>query len=270
MADPRHRRTGDLTLGFLTLGAHAAPLDVIDAAAEAGFGAVGPRISGRYPGDPWPPVDGVRDAAAAKGVRISSATGYYISPQVRAEHLLANVEAARAIGAPMIMQSSFEPDRARFVSLLRDYAMAAADAGLKIAIEFMPMSEVKTIAQALSAIEETGADNLGLLVDTLHLARSGGTSADVAALDPSRIYLTQLCDAPAQLPAGTTIFDEAMAGRMYLGTGGLDLASVVRALPPGAEIELETPVVADAALPPAQRARRAAEAAQRFFARHFG
>ena len=272
----RHRKTANLTLGFLTLGAQAAPLDTIDAAAQAGYGAAGPRVSGRYPGDAWPSVDAdpsafarIRAAAAEKGVRISSISGYYLSPQVHPLHLMANVEAARAVGAPMILQGCFEADHARVASLLRDYAAAAADAGVRIALEFMPMSELKTIGQTQAIIAASGAANAGLLIDTLHLARSGATAADVAALDPATIYLTQLSDAPAQLAAGSTLFDEAMSGRMYLGDGGLDLASVVNALPADAELELETPVVAHAGLPPAARARHAAEAAQRFFDHHF-
>lgn len=268
----RHRRLSELTLGFLTLGANAAPLDTLEAAAAVGFGAAGLRVSGRFPGDAWPSVDGdpgafarIRAQAQASGVRISSISGYYISPRMDASHLRANIEAARAVGAPMIAQGCFEADPARVASLLRDYAAAAADAGLRIALEFMPMSELKTLAQTREAIAASGASNVGILVDTLHLARSGATAADVAALDPASIFLTQLSDAPARLADGQTLFEEAMSGRMYLGDGGLDLAAVVQALPPDAELELETPAVAHEGLPPAQRARHAAEAAERFF-----
>jgi sugar phosphate isomerase/epimerase len=273
--NPRHRDTARLTLGFLTLGAQAAPLDTVHAAAEAGYGAAGPRISGRYPGDAWPAVDGVpaafeaiRETALARGVRISSVSGYYLSPQVQPSHLRANVDAARAVGAPMILQGCFD-DHARMAALLRDYAGAAAGANIRIALEFMPMSGLKNLHQTLALIDACGAPNVGILVDTLHLARSGATAADLAALDASRIYLTQLCDAPARLPADSSLFDEAMSGRMYLGDGQLDLAAVVRAQAPDAELELETPVVPDARLPSAERARKAADAAQRFFDRHF-
>lgn len=272
----RHRRTADLTLGFLTLGAQAAPLDAIQAAADAGFGAVGPRISGRYPGDAWPSVDGRADAfdqirrvAAVRGVRLSSVSGYYISPQVKLEHLLANVNAAKAVGAPLILQGCFEGDMARVAALVRDYAAAAHEAGVRIALEFMPMSELKTLAQTVDLIAASGAGNVGILVDALHLARSGATPRDVAALDPSIVYLTQLCDAPAQLADGDTLFNEAMAGRRLLGDGGLDLAGLVNALPPGVELELETPAVQHASLSPTLRARHAADAAQQFFDRHF-
>lgn len=272
----RHRCTSDLTLGFLTLGAQAAPLDVIDAAANAGFGAAGPRISGRYPGDGWPSVDGrpdaldeIRRVAAVRQVRLSSVSGYYISPQVTLGHLLANVQAAQGVGAPLILQGCFDGDRARVAALLRDYAAAAREAGVRIALEFMPMSELKTLAQTADLIAASGADNVGILVDALHLVRSGATPRDVAALDPSTVYLTQLCDAPPQLAGGDTLFNEAMAGRRLLGDGGLDLAGLVHALPVSAELELETPAVQHAQLPLGERARHAAEAAQRFFDQHF-
>jgi sugar phosphate isomerase/epimerase len=141
---------------------------------------------------------------------------------------------------------------------------------VRIALEFMPMSTLKSIADTQRVIADSGGRNVGLLIDSLHLARSGAGVADVRALDPECIYLTQLCDAPAVRSPATTLFDEAMAGRMYLGDGGLDLRGLVAALPPDAEIELETPVVADAALPPAERARRAAKKAEAFFSSHFG
>jgi sugar phosphate isomerase/epimerase len=265
------RATRDLTLGFLSLGAQAAPLDVLDAARDAGFGAAGLRISGRNPGDPWPSTaapnafEAIRTRAAESGVRISSASGYYLSERTALPDLLANVEAARRLGAPVIVQGCFEPDLARVAALLRDYARAAADAGVRIALEFMPMSSLKTIADAQRVIGESGAANVGLLIDALHLARSGAGPAEVQVLDPRNIVFAQLCDAAASLPPGVTLLDEAMTGRLYVGDGGLDLAGLVAALPPTMELELETPVTADAALPARERALRCARKARDFF-----
>ena len=272
-----HRKISDLTLGYLTLGAQTSPRDAIYAAAEVGFRAVGPRVSGRYPNDGWPSLDSdpsalvdLKQCAAGSNLIISSVTGYFMSPRAQLDHLLANVTAAVALGAPKIIQGCFDPDRERVVSMLRDYASVSQQAGVKIAIEFMPMSEIKTIQDGLDVIEASGAQNVGLLIDTLHLARSGANASDIVRLDPSRVFLTQLCDASRQLGTERTLFDEAMSGRMYIGDGKLDLADVVRALPPEAELELETPVVADASLSTVERARLAAEAAKRFFDRNFG
>lgn len=276
MTHPRHRTVRDLTLGFLTLGPQAAPLDVLEAAAHAGFGAAGLRVSGRHPGDPWPSVDGrpgalevVAQRARELGVRVSSISGYYLSERTGPEHLLANVEAARRTGAPLIIQGCFEPDLDRAASLLHGYARAAAEAGVRIALEFMPMSPLRSIADAQRVIADSRADNVGLLVDALHLVRSGASAVELALVDPATIFLAQLCDAPAERGLGMSLYDEAMAGRLYVGDGGLDLAALVDALPAGLELELETPVTADASLSGDERARRAAAKAQAFFDRHW-
>ena len=249
---------------------------MLEAAAGAGFGAAGLRVSGRNPGDPWPSVDGrpgalqiVAQRARELGVRISSISGYYLSERTGPEHLQANVDAARRVGAPLIAQGCFEPDLDRAASLLHGYARAAADAGLRIALEFMPMSSLKTIADAQRVIADSRARNVGLLVDALHLVRSGAQPAELAHVDPESIHLAQLCDAPAGRVDGVSLFDEAMSGRLYVGDGGLDLAGLVDALPANLELELETPVTADFELRGVERAQRAAAKAQAFFDRHW-
>lgn len=140
---------------------------------------MGLRVSGRNPGDPWPQpnaegdgLERIRARAEALSIRISSISGYYMSEKTSLSHLLANVEAARRVGAPLISQGCFEPDPSRVAELLRDYARAADDAGVRIALEFMPMSSLKTIADAQRVIADSGARNVGLLIDSLHLARS--------------------------------------------------------------------------------------------------
>jgi sugar phosphate isomerase/epimerase len=272
MSNPHHRSTHDLTLGFLTLGVQPAPLDVLAAASYAGFGAAGLRVSGRHPGDAWPHATGsealaaIADRAASHGVRISSISGYYMSQHASPEHLLANVDAAKRLATPMISQACFDPDLDRAAALLHDYARAAADAGIRIALEFMPMSTVRSLADAQQLIARSGASNVGLLIDALHLARSGAGPVEVCALDAGSIYLTQLCDAPRERSPDVSLFEEAMSGRMHPGDGGLDLRGLVQALPPGAEIELETPVASEADRPSDERARRAAQKAEAFFA----
>jgi sugar phosphate isomerase/epimerase len=141
---------------------------------------------------------------------------------------------------------------------------------LRIALEFMPMSSLRSLPDAMAVIGEVGLPNVGLLVDTLHLARSQGGAAGLAVTDPARIFLTQICDAPAQLAPGSTLYDEAMSGRLYPGDGALDLAGYLRALPADCEIECETPALSDAHLPLAERARRTAAKARYFYERHFG
>ena len=76
-------------------------------------------------------------------------------------------------------------------------------------------------------------------------------------------------DAAATRAPTMTILEESMVGRMHLGVSELDLAATVRAVPAETEVEIETPVIAEAQLPLARRAQHAARAAQRFFDAHF-
>ena len=137
--------------------------------------------------------------------------------------------------------------------------------GIRIAIEFMPMSAVKTLAMAQSLIAASGRHEVGLVIDTLHLARSGGDAAALRQLDPRQVGLVQICDAPALLSDHSTLLDEAMTGRLYPGDGALPLADFLAALPADCEIECETPVKADAGLSQQERAVRSAVRAEAFF-----
>ena len=97
--------------------------------------------------------------------------------------------------------------------------------GLKLALEFIPYSEAKTIEQARRLIGLTGQPNVGILVDSLHLDRSGGTPADIAGIEPELIYFAQLCD--AGLPRPTTpeaLRTEAIEARL----DDLDVRAVTR------------------------------------------
>jgi sugar phosphate isomerase/epimerase len=53
--------------------------------------------------------------------------------------------------------------------------------------------QVRTLSDAAVLVGESGG---GIIIDPLHLQRSGGTPADVRSLDPKLIAYCQLCDAP--------------------------------------------------------------------------
>jgi len=112
----------------------------------------------------------------------------------------------------------------------------------------------------------------GVLVDALHLCRSGGSPADVAPLaraNPRRYPYLQLCDAPLVAPAGGErgLYAEAVAGRLAPGEGELPLRELLDAMPAGVPLSIETPVAAIAHLPPVERARHAMAATRRLLER---
>ena len=82
-------------------------------------------------------------------------------------------------------------------------------------------------------MSEVDHPNGAVLVDTLHLARSGGSPDDLRAV-PSRLlpYL-QVADAPAAPPGPErdTLREEALHGRLLPGEGELPLEATLAAVP---------------------------------------
>lgn len=264
-----------LTLGYLTLD--APPADTVTAAADAGFSSVGIRITGRRIDDPYTEVIGngamieeIRQRLAGGGVRLSNVSAYHFFPDVERQHLERVLETAAALGAGTVVANSYIADEPRFVDLLAQYCEAASPLGIRVAVEFMRYSALKTMGDADRVVRACGQPNAGFLIDPLHLERSGGTPADIAAVDLARIVFVQLCDAKATV--GTPTIDElraeARTGRLHPGEGDLPLHAFLDAMPPGMEIELEVPRPETAHLPLAERARIAAGKGAAFLARH--
>lgn len=250
------------TLGYLTLD--APPADTIDAAANAGFSSVGIRITGRRIADDYVPVIGNRAAiadlrkrAADQGVTVSNVSAYHFFPDVSVDDLKRVMDTVVELGSTMVVANSYDPDQAAYVDKLAQYCEHGREAGVRVAVEFMKYSAVRSLEEARTVVERVGAPNIGLLVDPLHLARSGGTPADVRGVDPGRIFFAQLCDGRALRaePTVAQLRDEARTGRLYPGDGDLPLREFLAALPAGTEIEYEVPRKDLAALTLAERAR---------------
>lgn len=263
--------SGLRTLGYLTLD--APPADTIDAAGTAGFASVGIRISGRWRDDPWTPVIGNRKAiadlrtrAADQGVRLSNISSYHIYPHVTVDDLARVMETSAELGAGTVVTNGYDPDLDVYVEKLQRYCELGNAAGVRVGIEFMKYSEVRTIHDARRVVERVGAANLGIVVDALHLTRSGGTPADVRTVDARLIAFAQLCDArtPRHAPTTDELRREARTERLYPGDGDLPLREFLAAFPPGTEIEYEVPRQNLGSLTLAQRARVAYSAFEWF------
>ena len=262
-----------LTIAHLVLG--GTPAENIDAAAAAGFGAVGLRICARRPGEPYvgDPILGdadaartLRDRAAARGIRVSNVSAYQFYPDVGWDDVAPVIDATAALGAPIIVANGFDPELARFTSLFARYCAAAKEAGIRVALEFLPYSGVQNIDDAMRVVTDSGASNAGVLLDALHLDRSGATVADIARIPPDRITFAQLCDARKWSGPRTNerLLTEARTARLPAGTGDLPLFDFLDALPPGIEIEYEVARADMAQKSALEKAQTAAADAERF------
>lgn len=264
-----------LTLAHLALG--TTPLATIESAAAAGFAAAGVRICARRPDDPYAgePLLGrperareLRMRAADLGIRISNVSAYQFYPDVGWDDVAPAIDATIALGAPIIVANGFDPDLERFTALFARYCAAAHAAGIRVALEFLPYSAVRDLDAALQVVTRSGAPNGGVLLDALHLDRSGAVPADIQRIPGSRITFAQLCDARHWHGPRTDalLLDEARTARLPAGTGELPLFEFLDALPPGLEIEYEVARADIADRSPLAKAQQAFADAQAFMA----
>ena len=164
--------------------------------------------------------------------------------------------------------TSEDPELSRAADNLGRLADHAARHDIKIAIEFMRWRAAATIEDAARLAQACGRGNVGILLDALHLSRSGGSPASVAALPPELILYLQICDAPAAQPADTAAcIAEARGARLLPGEGELWLAQLMSALSPDIAISIETPHRGDSNLSFVEKAQAGIDATRAFLGR---
>jgi sugar phosphate isomerase/epimerase len=171
---------------------------------------------------------------------------------------------AEAVGARVLQVVGWDEVVDRATENLALVADLAADVGVDVVVEFMPYSQTKTLGDAMGLITAIDKANVKLLLDSLHLFRSGGSVADVAGVDPARFGVIQLSDAPLKAPAFEDLRPESVGNRLVPGTGELPLHKLLAVLPDGLPISLEVPCAAVADLPHVDQARFVLDGFRRF------
>jgi sugar phosphate isomerase/epimerase len=89
---------------------------------------------------------------------------------------------------------------------LAELADIAAPFGVRLALEPVTFTPLRTLGQALEVLDVAGRDNVGLCLDTFHLWTAGTPWREVAALDPALIVVAHLSDV---LPRQNTEWSDA-------------------------------------------------------------
>lgn len=221
--------------GFPTI---TATPGIYDEALAAGFGAAALRrrlsdagvrvrviegISTGFPGQPTAPIP-------------------YRGRSLKRYDAAECIAAAEALGAPIVSVTHYggEPTPLPVIAeAVGEACRLAAARGVEVTIEFIPDSAIPDIAAARTIVETSGAGNCSIMVDTWHLARSGGTAADIRALPPGIVGTFQLADRIAPAPGAAYV---PLSGRSLPGEGELPLAGMVAAAlanNPAITVELE-------------------------------
>jgi sugar phosphate isomerase/epimerase len=260
-----------LSLSHFTV-IEADPLTLVDVPVQAGFDAVGLRVV-KPPG-----AAEIFDVAGnsalrrdikrrldATGMQILDIDAIFVVPETDVSSLRPALDAGAEFGARYVSVSGFDAEHARLATNLVRLTEEIDARGLRMVLEFLPYTHIRTLKEAHDILRDIGATNAGILIDALHLNRSGGTPADIAAYDPALFPYFHVCDAPAAPPPADGLRAEARNDRLYPGEGGLPLRDFVTAFALGTAAEIEVPSGRRVALPFAERARLAAQTSRRLF-----
>ncbi|MEM8902942.1 MAG: TIM barrel protein [Actinomycetota bacterium] len=132
------------------------------------------------------------------------------------------IDVALALGARNVLAISAFDDPGPTADRLGELCRRAGP-DLRVCLEFMRFTAVRTLADALDVVDRVGEANVGILVDQLHVHRSGTSFDEIAAADEHLFPYVQWCDAPA-VPAGWTtreIIADALDARAVPGQGEL-------------------------------------------------
>jgi sugar phosphate isomerase/epimerase len=237
------------------------PLDTVRAAAGAGFDMVGLWVE---PAD-WTTATtrDVRAALADTGLPLLDVEVIWLKPDSLMDDHRKVIDVGAELGAANALCVSSDPDpgatTARFAELCRH----ADGSGIRLALEFGIFTEVKDLAAALTMLSSAGEPAGAVLIDPIHVDRSGTTAEALARIDPALLPYAQFCDARSERPDPAdfdAVIIDAIDLREQCGDGGLPLGAMYRALPARIplSIELRSKALRDGFPDPVARAREVA------------
>lgn len=253
-----------VSLDHLTLF-ELTPPELVQTASLAGFTHVGIRLNPAAPGEHQHPIIGdtsMRRETLARlrdtGIRVFDIGVLRLRNETNVANFEPVLESAARLGAAHAVVNGDEPDHGLLADLLARLCELGRAHGLTMNLEFAPWTGVRTLADAIRVVEAAGRPEARVLIDTIHVDRSGATPDDVAAAPSALIAYAQVCDAHGPRPHDfETMIFQARNERRFPGEGNLDLHAMIRALPPDIPLSLEAPTKMLAqTLSPLERARR--------------
>lgn len=226
-----------------------APIDLVGLAASIGYAAIGLRLHPAFPGSRFYEIPtgsalmgDMRRRLADSGITVYDIEFTCIDAAFEPVALQPMLVSAAELGARRLSVCGDDPDRLRMIDKFGELCDVAGQFDMGVDLEIMPWRQVSSLAAAVDVVGSAGRSNGAILIDALHLSRSGGKPADLVGLEPGLIRSAQMCDAAAQRPASVEgLIAEARGGRLLPGEGALPLRSLLAELPDHAVLSVEVP-----------------------------
>ena len=251
------------------------PPELVETAAKAGYQFVSLRpIPVGAPNEPVYPLATDRTlllrtkaAMEATGVGLLDIEVARIVKEATPKSYLFALEAAAELGGRHVLSSAWCDDRPYILDFFSELCDLALPFGLTVDLEFVTWSGIRTLDEAVEVVREARRSNAGIVVDTLHFDRCHAELEKLSALPREWFHFAQISDAPATYSTEREdLIRIGRAERLYLGEGGIDVASILGRLPT-VPLSIEIPNTAKlSSLGAEQYARLCIETARSFLA----
>ena len=142
------------------------------------------------------------------------------------------LEAAHALGARNIKVAgemwTETCDVPRYAEAFADVCADAAGIGTAVAIEILPMTNIRKLEIATAILEQAGHENGGLCIDIWHFLRGGIDVERIAKLPLQYLKSVEIDDARAEITG--TIWEDTLFHRLYPGEGVFDCPAFIKSV----------------------------------------
>jgi sugar phosphate isomerase/epimerase len=260
-----------LSLAALTI-LDAGPAGQIRACAAAGWTSVGLRLNPLLDTDQRVVGDAAKEREVETlmretGMALLEVGVFPIKPGLDVAALEPVIAFSAKLGARCLVCPVEDHDLARRRDAFARLCDLATRYRIDALAEFNPYSACRDLAGAVDLVTSVNKANAGLVIDALHLSRSGGHPDDLKSVDPALLRLVHFTDATAFTPGQKSIDElrkESRTARLLPGEGALWLRELLAALPAHCRISVEAPSAKYAHLPASERARIALETTSAF------
>ena len=241
----------------------------IRAARAAGFGWFGPDV---FSLERWQEegraLEEIRDLIGAAELGCFELPGFMVGPDPeetmeRARPAAVVAEVLRPQWIPVAIEG---PAGDGVVESYRRCADLFEPLGARIAMEFLPYKDVRSIGQAAGLVETVGPERTGMILDTWHFFRGPDGWPELEAVPVELVAYVQFDDA---LPLGSDdLASETIHRRALPGEGEFDLAGfVVRLMAKGFAGVVSVEILSEELrpLPPEEYARRVFDASSAYW-----
>lgn len=236
-------------------------VEYIQAAAQAGFSAVGLRANRVSQSDPAFPLDvsstHFSDVTAAlndTGLEVLDLEVFTVTPQVERRDWMPLMEVGAELGAQYLNVVGAHPSFGPFEEVVAELTVDAREHGLKPVLEPVAYRDLNNFNRAIDIARNAGC---AVEMDILHFLRTGA-DLDTVRANRDVFPILQLCDAPRSLAdhgdllrdvavktgEGDLAVAESRGLRLLPGDGAGPIREIISVLGPSTRVSVEIPNVA--------------------------